>query len=349
MEIESALFEMTVETEASPIVEELASIEEEEVSWERRYTLLKRLHSSEASEEDKFRVARLYVNDPHPSVRYVAVLCIRDLSLHEVVDLLIYCLADSYEWVRIRAIEGLGIRRDPEAIEPMIRYLDEGSSPKVRATLAKNLGRFQQDRLIPIIANLLNDEDSRVRANAVEGLGFYPSAKVEHIIRPLLIDANARIRANVAVVLANVRDTQVTGAIDELLASEDIYERMGAVYTIGENREQAYLSNLLEFLNDSSYLIQRNVRDALVKFGISIQGTLLKEIRSTRNENYILGAIHVLNRIGDKKAVKTLFKLMEEGDGEIRVAAEAAIDVICTRVDARKQDSPTSDGQVETN
>ena len=86
-----------------------------------------------------------------------------------------------------------------------------------------------------------------------------------------------------------------------------------------------------------------------VKFGISVQGRLLKEIRSTRNENYILGAIHVLNKIGDKKAVKTLFRLMEEGDGEIRAAAEAAIDIICTRVDARKLDSFDANQHIEAN
>ena len=342
-------FDMDSELESIPTPEELELGDEEEVPWERRYTLLKRLNASEASDEDKLRVARLYINDPHPSVRYVAVLTIRDLSLLEVVDLLIYCLADSYEWVRIRAIEGLGHRRDPEAIEPMIRYLDEEDSPKVKATLVKHLGRFQQDRLIPIIANLLSDEDARVRANAVEGLGFYPSEKVEHIIRPLLIDPNARIRANVAVVLAKVRDTQVTCAIEELLSSTDIYERMGAVYTIGENKEEKYLSKLLEFLNDPSYLIQRNVRDALIKFGISIQGNLLKEIRSTRNDNFILGAIQVLTRIGDKKAIKTLFKLMEEGDGEIRASAEAAIDTICARVDARKLESAEGVVRTKTN
>ena len=121
MESDPLSHDISFEAETTPIVEELEAMEEEEVSWERRYTLLKRLHSSEASEEDKFRVARLYINDLHPSVRYVAVLCIRDLSLRDVVDLLIYCLSDSYEWVRIRAIEGLGNRRDPEAIEQIGR------------------------------------------------------------------------------------------------------------------------------------------------------------------------------------------------------------------------------------
>ncbi|MBT3783914.1 HEAT repeat domain-containing protein [bacterium] len=341
-----------VEAELDQVVglEDLQEAEpDEEVPWERRYTLLKRLNTSDTADEDKLQIARLYVNDAHPSVRLVAVLTLRELAFREVVDLLIYSLADSYEWVRIRAIEGLGIRMDPEAIEPMIRYLDEEDSPKVRATLVKHLGRFQEDRLVPIIANFLNDEDSRVRANAVEGLGFYPSEKVQHILRPLLDDPNARIRANVAVVLSKVRDTQVMGAIDDLLSSKNIYERMGAVYSIGENKDEAYISVLLNFLNDASYLVQRNVRDALVKFGISIQGILLKEIRSSKNDHFILGAIQVLARIGDKKAVKTLFRLMEEGEGDIRSSSEAAIDSICTRVDSRKVETSPEVIRAQTN
>jgi len=281
---------------------------------------------------EKLKVAREHINDPHPSVRYVAVMLLREVDLKESVDWLIFALADSYEWVRIRAIEGLGKRCCSEAVEPFLRYLDEEQSPKVRATLVKHLGRFQEERLIPVIAGFLNDEDARVRANAVEGLGFYPGEKVGHILEPLLKDSNSRIRANVALVLSKLPKTGAQNTIEGMLRSKNTFERMGAVFAVGEMRSKNHFSTLLDFLNDPSYLVQRNVVDALAKFGISIQGPLLKEIRSRTAYHFRLGGIRVLGRIGDKKSLKTLTRLQEEGDGETRAIAEEAIDCICTRV-----------------
>jgi HEAT repeat protein len=308
--------------------------------WESRYSRLKAASSSRVSTREKLQVAKDHINDPHPSVRYVAVILLREVDLKEAVDWLIFALADSYEWVRIRAIEGLGKRRSATAVEPFLRYLDEEESPKVKATLVKHLGRFEEERLIPVIAGFLNDEDARVRANAVEGLGFYPGDKVGHILEPLLKDSNARIRANVAVVLSKLpQASRAEATLEGMLRSKNTYERMGAVFAVGEMRSKNYFSLLLDFLNDPSYLVQRNVVDALSKFGISIQGPLLKEIRSRTAYQFRLGGIRVLGRVGDKKSLKTLTRLQEEGDGETRAVAEEAIDCICTRAkDSRNTD-----------
>jgi len=139
------------------------------------------------------------------------------------------------------------------------------------------------------------------------------------------------MRANVAVVLSKGDASISRGTIDQLLGSPDLYERMGAIYSIGETREESYIPILLQYLNDPSYLVQRNVCDAMIKFGIKLQGILLKEIRSRKTESFLLGAIRVLTAIADKKALKTLLKLQETGEGEVREAAERAIDQIYSR------------------
>ena len=106
---------------------------------------------------------------------------------------------------------------------------------------------------------------------------------------------------------------------------------MGAIYSIGETTEESYIPILMQYLNDPSYLVQRNVCDAMIKFGIKMQGILLKEIRARKTESFLLGALRVLASIADKKALKTLLKLQESGDGEVREAAERAIDEIYAR------------------
>ena len=319
------------------VIEDQADIESTEnppdPDWELRYAKVRQYISGEVPLVERLEGLRLALNDSHPSVRYCAVTILKGMDELEVTDHLIYALSDSYEWVRIRAIEGLGERHAISASELFVQYLDKEDNPKVKATFVKHLGRFQEEKFIPIIANYLNDPDARVRANSVEGLGFYPSEMVQHIIRPFLDDDNARIRANVAVVLSKSKDTTAAETIESMLNSPNTYERMGAIYTIGELQDEKYISTLFGFLNDPSYLVQRNVRDALIKFGLQIQGPLLKEIRSKKSMHFILGAIQVIASIGDKKSLKTLLKLQEIGDGEVRATAEEAIDKICARVD----------------
>lgn len=324
------------QNEASiPIEFQAGEIEPSETGdWEKRYSLLKHRIASNVSDLEKLPFLRDALDDSNQSIRYLATNSLKSMQCDGVIDALLFALTDSSDWIRIRAIEGLGNLKASQAVEPFIHYLDVDSNPKVRATLVKHLGQFKEQKLIPVIAGYLQDNDARVRANAIEGLGFYPPDQVGDIVRPFVEDGNARIRANVAVILSKSADAEVSrGTIASMLQSESPYERMGAVFSIGETGDHDYIPILIRLLNDPSYLIQRNVCDAMIKFGLVIQGPLLKEVRAKKSEQFITGALRVLSEVGDKKSLKTLLRLQEFGDGEVRAAAEEAIDKICTRVD----------------
>lgn len=308
----------------------------EDDDWESRFSDLKSLCSSEIDIDEKITFLKEALNDNHRAVRYTSVTFLKDLEHEQVEELLIYALCDSDEWVRVRAVEGLSRLDSPDVAEIFVKYLDQEENPKVKATLVKHLGLFQEDGLIPTIACYLEDEDARVRANAVEGLGFYPSERVLHIIKPFLEDDNPRIRANVALILSKTSDTKAQLTIDEMLDSKNSYQIVGAIFSLGELKDEKYIPKLFEYLNHPSALIQRNVRDALIKFGIKIQGLLLKEIRSRGGDFFVIGAIQVLGFIGDKKAIKTLINLMESGEGEVRSFAEESIDKIYQRAENKE-------------
>ncbi|MBW7876571.1 MAG: HEAT repeat domain-containing protein [Candidatus Cloacimonetes bacterium] len=311
---------------------ELSPAPDTEGEWELRFARIKRIASLAVPEADKIRILREGLNDFHPSVRYAAVIALRNFNGPEVEDALLFALSDSDEWVRIRAVEGLGQKKAPRAMEAFVQYLDSEKYPKVKATLVKHLGSFKEEKLIPIIASYLNDPDSRVRANAVEGLGFFPTSQVAALLKPFLKDENTRMRANVAVVLSRQEgDENAMRTLEDMVTSSDDHVRVGAIYSMGELRDPKYVTVLLNLLSDASFVIHRNVRDAIVKFGTSVQGILLKEIRSTSNSRMILGAVQVLKEIGDRKALKTLLKIRESGDGELRSAAEEAMDEIVLR------------------
>jgi HEAT repeat protein len=307
--------------------------------FEQRFARLKKMEASFVPPLRKLEFFREALNDEEASIRYAAVVGIRELKRGDdrkltdlVVDALLYALSDSSQWVKIRAVEGLGQVGAKRAVDVMIRYLESSNDdPKLRATIVKHLGSFREERLIPIIAHYLNDQDARVRANAIEGLGFFPKENVLHILEPYLGDENVRIRANVAVILSRYEMSNAAGVLSKMVDSQDSFERTGAIYSMGELRDEKYIPSLLKRLNDPSFLVQKNVQDALAKFGNKIQGLLLKEIRQSRDSTFIFGAINVLRRIGDRKAMKTLLRLRESGDGELRSLAEAAVDEIISR------------------
>lgn len=310
-----------------------------EDDFELRFAELKKVEASLAPARHKLDFFKNALNDSEDSVRYAAVVAIRELKrgddeelTNAVVDALLYAMTDSSQWVKIRAVEGLGQVKAKRAVDVMIRYLEtSGDDPKLRATIVKHLGSFQEERLIPIISHYLNDDDARVRANAIEGLGFFPKEEVLHLLEPYLSDNNVRIRANVAVILSRYEMTNASGVLSKMIESVDPFERTGAIYSMGELRNDEYIPHLLDKLNDPSFLVQKNVQDALAKFGNKIQGLLLKEIRQSQDSCFILGAVNVLRRIGDKKAMKTLLRLREAGDGELRSLVEAAVDEIIAR------------------
>ena len=109
---------------------------------EDRYTSLKILIQSDAGDPYKLREVKEALNDTNTAIRYLAANSLKSLNCDGVVDTLLFALTDSYEWIRIRAIEGLGDRQAVEAIEPFMQYLDKDSNPKVRATLVKHLGEI---------------------------------------------------------------------------------------------------------------------------------------------------------------------------------------------------------------
>ncbi len=301
-------------------------------SWEQRFVRVKQVSASSCHDVEKAVLLREALDDEHPSVRYAAVVGIRKLDAPNVDDALLFALGDSDEWVRIRAVEGLGQRNCQKAGEAFVQYLDSETHPKVRATLVKHLGSFQEERLIPIIAAYLEDQDSRVRANAVEGLGFYSTSMVAPILKPYLEDSNVRMRANVAMVLSrHGEDESARRTLEEMVYSRQDHERVGAIYSMGELRNTAHISILISLLSDPSFVIRRNVRDALVKFGLDAQGPLLKEIRSTLNQVVQVESVMILKFAGDRKAIKTLLRLREAGDGELRALAEEAMDEIILR------------------
>ena len=85
-------------------------------SWEE-ICFLKAPLQSDAGDLYKLREMKDALND-NAAVRYLAANSLKALDCEGVVDALLFALTDSYEWIRIGAIEGLGDRRALKLLSP---------------------------------------------------------------------------------------------------------------------------------------------------------------------------------------------------------------------------------------
>lgn len=297
--------------------------------WETRFVAVRELAGRKGRKI--LDLLRRAAADRHQSVRCAAAICLGDVPGKESIDCLVELLADPDEWVRLRAAQSLGKLRAPESLDYLVQHLESEEDVKVKATMVKAIGAYADERYLPVLINYLTDEDPRVRANTIESLGNFKSRKVQRLVKGFVKDPNSRIRANAARVLALTGSaTAARRTFSDMLRSENQYTRSSAVFALGELRQEAFLPSLLALSGDVSFVVRRNVVDALVKYGEGVRRqveALLDDRDSLRRAN----GCQVLARIGDRRSLRKLIPLLEDADGEVRARAEEAVDLIRRR------------------
>ena len=121
-----------------------------------------------------------------------------------------------------------------ETLPLILELVENEQDDFVKATIAKNLGFFKDDKIIPVIARYLEDKDSRVRANAIEGLELLQSDKVIEIVTPLVRDSNNRVQANAAKLIAKFDINVVIDTFEKMIKSHAVWQRESALFALRE-------------------------------------------------------------------------------------------------------------------
>ena len=245
---------------------------------------------------------------------------------------LIRALADSSEWVRVHAVEALGLISEKKHIELLSQFLENEESDKVRATLIKVLGEIGGEKVLPVLLLYLKDKNARVRANAVEAVemiaGTDEKTIKQHLL-PLLNDENNRVKANSIKALFATGESQVYDVLKNMTTSSDDWMRASAAYVLGVVNYEKSIDLLLEFLKDECWFVVKNAVKSLVKKHKAALPALEKSLNSKDNDNrFKTNIITVLGEIGNRECLKLLILLLNEENGDIRQYAEATIDKI---------------------
>ena len=114
----------------------------------------------------------------------------------------------------------------------------EDKDPLVREATIVFLSEFKDERVIKhLMEVLLNDEDEDVRASAAKVLGYFRNQRAIDPLIEALQDKDAWVRENVAVALGQIGGNRVISPLMEILVDEDKDVRNAAAHALEEIME----------------------------------------------------------------------------------------------------------------
>jgi HEAT repeat protein len=272
------------------------------------------------------------LDDDNVQVRISVVIALKSFSGKKILEHLIRALADSSEWVRVHAVETIGLYKDRKHIELLSQFLENEESDKVRATLIKVLGELGGAKVLPIITLYLKDSNARVRANAVEAIERISGSTTidmrEHII-PLLDDENNRVKANSVKALFKMGENKALEVLKNMINSKDDWMRASAAYVFGVIEYERSADFLIDALDDGCWFVIKNVVKSLVRKGESVLPRLEKKLKDPlASANLKMNVVSVLGELATPGCLKLLIPLLNDESGDLRQYAESVIDKI---------------------
>lgn len=261
------------------------------------------------------------LTDRSVKVRRAAASQLRLTTSTLAVKPLIEALANADDRVRTFAIEALGKIRSPDAVEPLVRLLEEdlqrGTPAKRsnRRTLALALGRIGCSQASDVLERLLKDADPRIRVTAAESLAEIDATGAANtLIGALSHPDNATEGAQESAHMRRISFAATRGA----------YARRVAAKVLGAIQSPLAVEPLLNALKDERADMRVVAAEALGRIGVAEAVPAL--IDAFMDEAWGDGgslaanrpweaAAHALVAIGTDDALKVLVDAVVEPDG----------------------------------
>jgi len=230
-----------------------------------------------------------------------------DLKLN-FCPIFVMSLGDPDEQIRAEAASGLEGEDNYLLINPLLKALREDVSSKVRAAVAKTLGRFA-----------LQAE-----------LGNLPSHYQEKVYNSLLevlhkSDEPIDVRRRVLEAISPFSRPEVKDLIKAAYRTDDIRMKASAIFAMGRNCAVAWLPTLLLELNNDQAEIRYEAAGALGELGAEEAVPHLLDRAVDNDERVREAAIRALGEIGNEPAKQALNTLAKSLEPTVRDAAESAL------------------------
>jgi HEAT repeat protein len=244
--------------------------------------------------------------------------------------------------VRREAIESLGRMRSDDAWRALLALARDPSGEVSAAALSEMSGHARSDEVFPLLIEALAHGDPWVRDRAGDALGWLlhvglDAGKREAAVGPLLralADASVGVRQSAAYALSFLMDERAREPLASALADDDDYMRARAGHALASLGDHRALGVLRALVRQSA-----DVGAACTAAeGLGLLGDLraapaliegLSDARGGgRGEHLVQECVAALGRLGDRRAVSPLRRVLRDGNGAAQVEAARALGAI---------------------
>ena len=220
--------------------------------------------------------------------------------------------------VRAEVAWGLGLLKDPRAVEALVAATDDQEA-EVRRHAIMALGLIKDARAVgPLIAALADESLAGEAKDALVPIG-------EPAVEPLLSaleGATGRMRRDILWVLGMIRDRRATEPLIAALKDEDPDTRAVAILGLGCVRDERAVEPLIAAMGEDRFA--DSVAQALAEIGEPAVEPLITVVESAERELLVRQkAAKALGLIKDARAVEPLIRALQ--DPILRHAAATAL------------------------
>jgi HEAT repeat protein len=225
----------------------------------------------------------------------------------------------------VRTLEEIG---DTRAVEYLIKRLADNDC-KVYSATVDALKKFDvsQDQLVAGYTQVLSSFDSFVRSRAVRALGCLGDTGIIEILIPRLGDEkHVRTDAEEALVKLGATQEQILDGYIRALTSQNAEGRYDVVSIVGKLGDERAVPPLIQCLNDKETRVRWNAAYELANFNdMRAIKPLMKCLERDVKANVRKAAAWALGKLGDKNAVNSLIKSLDDKHWEVRSNAYEAL------------------------
>ncbi len=220
-----------------------------------------------------------------------------------------YCLEDADTEVRHTAIEGLWENEDTPLIKPLVKLLEQDSSPEVQAAAATALGRFA---LLAELGKLRPDYQSIIEQSLLTATSDRTKTM------------EVRCRALEAV--ATLGQPEVGRVIKEAYESQEPELKISAINAMGKNCDLSWLPVLLQEIHSPDAEMRCEAAQACGKLGEEEAVPHLIELVDDPDTGVALAAMQALGKIGGEQAKRYLKQCLDDPEDLVKQTAKQALD-----------------------
>jgi len=219
-------------------------------------------------------------------------------------------LLNDKDWrVRLEAVEALGYIASKEAVEPLIKLLEEETHFLFRGKISEALGRIGGERAIDALITVFGDAGEKVWEKVADAFERIGKSAVDRAIQKLS-DERIRVRIGAARALRYIRDEKAIPHLIKALNDEDGDVRSSAVYALSNIGGPKVVEPVLEAMNDKDIGVRYAVVYALGDIGGPKVVDGLLKLLNDENISIQCLAAESLGEVGEPKAIDALIKAL---------------------------------------